>query len=91
MIRQSCNSLSRRNLSAFWPRLNLEDASVAAVCNPAVSRERLALTRRAPCAGNRELVPLSIPSAAGHALRDALANSVAEQPEERDIENGNHI
>jgi hypothetical protein len=91
VVRQSCNSLSRRNLSAFWPRLNLEDASVAALCNPAVSRERLALTRRAPCAADGELVPLSIPSAARHALRDALANSVAEQPEERHMENGKYI
>jgi hypothetical protein len=27
VVRQSCNSLSRRNLSAFWPRPSLEYAS----------------------------------------------------------------
>jgi hypothetical protein len=76
VVRQSCNSLSRRNLSAFWPRLNLVLASPKprgricrlAVCNPAVSTEHLAPTRWAPFAGHGELVPLSIPSAAGHAL-----------------------
>jgi hypothetical protein len=81
VVRQSCNSLSRRNLSAFWPRLNLVLASPKprgricrlAVCNPAVSTEHLAPTRWAPFAGHGELVPLSIPSAAGHALGDALA------------------